>query len=131
MYDIPGTFYSSGYGDKTDTGPALAVERETGTIRAFVMEKDNGLSYGMSGYIYRLSGGTFEKEANLFTSSNYGWFPYFTWDSGGLLLNFFSYAGYYRLWAYQSDGWTLNFGEQIDPDDFKALQQQHDLICIY
>ena len=130
-YELPGPFYSY-QNDRpyTDMGPVLAVNSSTGEMNVFLIEKDVDEYYGMCGYIFTLNGNSIT-QWTLFTGANFGWFPYFEWAGGQLLLNIFSYAGYFSIIGIQDEDWTLYYYEDIYPDDFKALQQQNDLILIY
>ena len=130
-YELPGSFYSY-QNDRpyTDMGPVLAVNSSTGEMNVFFIEKDVDEYYGMCGYIFTLNGNN-TTQWTLFTGANFGWFPYFERAGSQLLLNIFSYAGYFSIIGYQDEDWTLYYNEEIYPDDFKALQQQNDLILIY
>ena len=130
-YELPGSFYSY-QNDRpyTDMGPVLAVNSSTGEMNVFFIEKDVDEYYGMCGYIFTLHGNNIT-QWTLFTGANFGWFPYFERAGSQLLLNIFSYAGYFSIIGYQDEDWTLYYNEEIYPDDFKALQQQNDLILIY
>ena len=128
-YNLPGSFYS--YTDRNfrDTGPVMAVNTQTGKAYVFLIEKDTDETYGMCGYVFTLSNGSISQQT-VFTYANFGWFPYFEWYSDQFLLNMFSYAGYFSIIAPQNEDWALYYNEDIYPDDFLALQQQHDLIYI-
>ena len=129
-YDLPGTFYSYTDRDFRDTGPVMAVNTQTGKTYVFLIEKDTDETYGMCGYVFTLNGGSISQQT-VFTYSNFGWFPYFEWNDDQFLLNMFSYAQYFSIIAPQNEEWTLYYNEDIYPDDFHALQQQHELICIH
>ena len=83
----------------------------------------------MCGYMFCISGGLIDRQT-LFTAANFGWFPYFTWESDQLALNCFSFAGYFAIIAYQDEDWALYYAGDIYPDDFKARQQANNLIFI-
>ena len=129
-YDLPGTFYSYTDRDFRDTGPVMAVNTQTGKTYVFLIEKDTDETYGMCGHVFTLSSGSISQQT-VFTYANFGWFPYFEWNNDQFLLNMFSYAQYFSIIAPQDEDWTLYYNEDIYPDDFHALQQQHDLICIH
>lgn len=132
-YDIPGTFYSyqKDREDK-DLGPALAVDKSSGDMWLFLLEKDADKYYGMSGYIIKISSGSFSK-TTVFSQANFGWYPYFSHDScsGSLVLNSFSFAGYFSLISFEDEDWALYGSCDISPEDFKALQAQNEIIYIF
>ena len=130
-YDLPGTYYThEDYRDFKDVGPAIAVDTSTGDIWAFLIEKDTDEYYGMCGYMFKISGGSISRQT-LFTAANWGWFPFFTWEEDQLILNSFSFAGYYALVALQDEDWALYYAGDIYPDEFKAIQQENDLIFFH
>ena len=130
-YELPGPFYSY-QTDRplTDMGPVLAVDSSTGEMNVFFIEKDVDEYYGMCGYVFTISGNSIT-QWTLFTGSNFGWFPYFERNDNQLLLNIFSYAGYFSIIGMQDEDWALYYNEDIYPDDFKAKQDQNELIMIY
>lgn len=129
-YDLPGSFYSYTDRDFRDTGPVMAVNEQTGEIHVFFIEKDTDETYGMCGYMFNIANGTISRQT-VFTYSNFGWFPFFTWEEDQLALNCFSYSGYFAIIAFQNDNWTLYSAGDIYPDDFKAKQRGKELIFIY
>lgn len=130
-YELPGPFYSY-QTDRphTDMGPVLAVDSSTVEMNVFFIEKDVDEYYGMCGYVFTISGNSIT-QWTLFTGSNFGWFPYFERNDNQLLLNIFSYAGYFSIIGMQDEDWALYYNEDIYPDDFKAKQDQNELIMIY
>ena len=129
-YDLPGSFYSYTDRDFRDTGPVMAVNEQTGEIHVFLIEKDTDETYGMCGYMFNIANGSISRQT-VFTYSNFGWFPFFTWEEDQLALNCFSYSGYFAIIAFQNDNWTLYSAGDIYPDDFKAKQRGKELIFIY
>ena len=130
-YDLPGTYYT--HDDNRnfkDVGPALAVDTSTGTLWAFLIEKDTDEYYGMCGYMFKISNGSVSRQT-VFTASNFGWFPYFTWEDTQLALNCFSFAGYFGIIAFENEDWVLNYAGDIYPEDFKAKQDSHEIIFIH
>lgn len=133
IYDLPGTFYSyQDHRPDTDLGPIMAVDTRTGGMHVFFIEKDDYQpdKYSMRGHMFTILDGAIS-EQTIFTSDNFGWFPYFTWDAHQLVLNCFSFDQYFSITAAQFDNWALQKGGKIQPGDFSARQKANDLILFY
>lgn len=103
------------YGTETNGGPRGALQVQGNEVTVFFNEKTvTSSNYGQNGYRYRLSKTTLDSTTSketLFTSANWGWYPYFD-DSGNVL--HFSFAGYYAMS-------NTNTGAFIWPNDFAKL----------
>jgi hypothetical protein len=98
-------------------------------IGVFLNSKDAMVSYTMDGYYYTspMNNINFQRET-VFDASNWGWFPYFTYDSsaGQPKLHHFSYAGYYAMTSTRNSNgsWSTSRGGHIMPDNFKQQSQE-------
>lgn len=109
----------------------MAVNTSEDIIYLFAFEKDDNSSrYGMTGYVYEITDGTIQRY-KVFDRANWGWMPYFDYSSGDLALHAFSFAGYYALEGTEENGWDMQMTENIMPDEFKALQEEHDKILFF
>lgn len=112
---------------ENDSNFCLEFDLKNRMIIVFANSKSSGNNYRMDGYAFVSSFDnlSFNKE-NVFSSSNWGWFPYFFDANNQNTVIHFSYAGYYQMQSTRnSDGtWTTNYSESKQPDaaceDWKA-----------
>ena len=109
--------------------PCLMLNFQANEIGVFLNSKDAMVSYTMDGYYYTspMNNINFQRET-VFDASNWGWFPYFTYDSsaGQPKLHHFSYAGYYAMTSTRNSNgsWSTSRGGHIMPDNFKQQSQE-------
>lgn len=119
-------------GDYNSQIRSMCINKVTKQIFIFA-NSSLGYSYALDGYCYvaSLNDLSFQRET-VFSTSNFGWWPYFSYESGVLRLNHFSFAGYYAMISTRnSDGtWTTERGGYIRPDDFAAQSEQAGRVLI-
>lgn len=131
--DIPNDIY---FECKEDEGiwhsMCMAVDTEEDIITLFMFEKDeNSNRYSMSGYVYEISNDSIRK-FEVFERANWGWMPFFDRTSGSLILNAFSFAGYYSLEGTRGlFGWDMEEVASIMPDEFEDIQKKHDKVLFF
>lgn len=112
---------------ENDSNFCLEFDLKNRMIIVFANSKSSGNNYRMEGYAFVSSFDnlSFSKE-NVFSSSNWGWFPYFVDVNNQNTVIHFSYAGYYQMQSTRnSDGtWTTNNNGSKQPnaacEDWKA-----------
>ena len=114
--------------------PCIILNYQTNEIGIFCVSKDaKAGNYTMDGYYYTspMNSISFQRE-KVFDNSNWGWFPYFTYDNGQLKLQHFSYKGYYAMTSTRKSvgSWSTSQGSSIRPENFKqnSIQIGHVLI---
>ena len=134
QFELPDTFYiDADCEDKTRFTSCVAMNLSTKDIYIFVFEKDeDSKKYSMTGYMYVVNGGAIKQSSRIFTKENWGWFPYFEYDNT-LLLNFFSYDGYYAETAKlnASGSWTISKGSFIQPDSYRQIRAEKEAIYFF
>ncbi len=131
---LPNSFFAKGTYDKDAVGPCMAIDRSENVAYVFVLEKSGGNDdNGMSGYIYTIRNGSIMK-STLFTSRNFGWYPYFSWSDNRLTLN--SYApdsGIVIKAAYDPtcSDWVLSSGGSISKSTAQSRKASSQIIYIY
>lgn len=133
VYNIPDEMFITPQGSApTDiwAGSCAAFNTDTDEGYFYCFSKNDKRDYTMTGYVYKLTPAGIEKYTT-FTGKNWGWLSYFTYEADGLMLNAFSYGGYYALTAKQSDGWTMKQQGSINPDAFTEKRNQHETIFFY
>lgn len=134
QFELPDTYYiDADCEDKTRITSCVATNLATKDHYIFVFDKDEDAThYTMTGYMYIVNGGSIKQSCKIFTAKNWGWFSYFEYKST-LLLQFFSYLGYYSETAtLNADGsWTISQGSYIKPDSYQQIRAQKEAIYFF
>jgi hypothetical protein len=122
--------------EKFDKGQSACMLFDYPKNRMYIFcnSKDRYHSYTMDGYAYvsPINKANFTRET-VFTSKNWGWFPYFSnQGDGSVTLYFFSYAGYYAMKSVrQSNGtWSTSNVGSINPNNFSIRQSENPSILV-
>ena len=123
------------YMNEDDFQACMVFNLQKREVIVFTNSKTSARNYGMDGYAYvsLLDKISFNKE-NVFTSANWGWYPYFVEsDNQSYSLSHFSYAGYYQMQSERaSDGtWSTNRIGSIRPDDASAKWRANDRMLVH
>ena len=109
--------------------PCMLIDLRNQMIYLFCNSKDaKSTNYTMDGYFYsaQLDNLTFDRQ-NVFGNSNWGWYPYFTYNEDVLSVQHFSFAGYYAMTSVRnSSSWSTSKGNYIKPDDFMINSMEHE-----
>ena len=107
--------------------PAMLFDLISNQLHIFYNSKVEGNNYKLNGYNYvtSLSDINFNKET-VFNGYNWGWFPYYEYNNGQIIIHHFSYAGYYAMKsARNSDGsWSNTRMNSISPQAFAQMWEQ-------
>lgn len=96
--------------DEEDFHTCMEFDLNSRKIIVFANSKTSANNYGMDGFAFvsSLDQLSFSKES-VFTSSNWGWYPYFEeTDNHNYSMIYFSYAGYYKMRAIRNSDGTWN-----------------------
>lgn len=106
---------------------AMLFDLKSNQLYVFCNSKAEDQYYGMHGFGYTATLGelSFRKES-VFTTANWGWWPYFEYIDGRVYLHHFSFAGYYSLVSvrYDDGSWSLNSYQSILPEEFEQIWEQ-------
>lgn len=114
--------------------PCMLMDIPNNRMWIFANSKTNGRDYKMDGFVYTspIDKPNFKKE-QVFSSSNWGWFSFFTGvDDGQPILYHFSYAGYYDMTARRSanGSWSNSKGSYRKPESANAQWQATNLMTV-
>jgi len=113
--------------------PAMLFDLISNQLHIFYNSKVEGNHYKLNGYNYvtSLSDIHFNKET-VFNGYNWGWFPYYEYNNGQIIIHHFSYAGYYAMKsARNSDGsWSNTRMNYIKPDAFAQMWEQAEHVLV-
>jgi hypothetical protein len=108
--------------------PCIILNYQTNEIGIFCVSKDaNAKDYTMDGYCYTSPMNSISfKRVKVFGNDNWGWYPYFTYNSGQLKLQHFSFHGYYAMTSTRSSSgsWSTSRGSYTKPENFKNRSLQ-------
>lgn len=120
-------------GENDSQIPCMAINKQTNQMFIFV-NSSNGYSYSLDGYCYvtSLNSINFWKES-AFTKANWGWWPYFNYENGKLVVHHFSFAGYYAMETSRTGygGWSTKWGNEIQPNDFRTLSKKKPKVYMF
>ena len=121
-------FYSPDDETEVDQTQCMAIDTVSNMIYIFSNSKTVDGNNGMDGFLYvsRLDDINFEMQT-VFTDSNWGWFPYFTYNDGVLTIQHFSFDGNYAMTSTKdsSNQWTTVKGDSMTPGDFKEIRKEN------
>ena len=113
--------------------PCMAINMKTNQMFIFV-NSSNGYAYSLNGYCYvtSLNNISFIKE-EAFTKANWGWWPYFKFENGQLVVNHFSFAGYYGMKTSRTGygRWSTEWGNYIQPNDFRTQSNKMPKVYVF
>jgi hypothetical protein len=127
-------YMEEGYNSNSAQNACMLFDLKSNQIYVFCVSKDQKSNYTMEGFCYgaSLSDLNFQRET-VFTSANWGWYPYFVESpSGRPAVAHFSYAGYYEIISTRdgSNNWSSEWGNKIQPDDFQTRSKQSGRVLV-
>lgn len=123
--------YTDNNDDRLWAGASAAFDVVNDVCYFFAFGKDASGSYSMSGNLYEIRP-SYTQKYELFTGKNWGWYSYFSYGGNAIVLNAFSYNGYYRLLAAKgSTTWAMKQGAYIKPDAFLAERRENETILVF
>jgi len=124
------------YLDSADNDAQTATmlfDLRTSEMKVFINSKTSGSNYSMDGFCYTSSMNSiaYSKET-VFSSKNWGWWPFWVYSNGSISLSHFSYGGYYYMTSSRNESgtWSNTTGRKIYPNDFRSIWEQTDLTLV-
>lgn len=121
------------YHTKEQRDIAMLFDLRSNHLFVFTNSKAEDQYYGMDGFNYTSSLGdlSFNKEV-VFTSKNWGWWPYYEYTDGQVYLYHFSYVSYFAVMSVRNDNgtWSSYSAGSISPDEFRQIWEQKDLVLV-
>ena len=122
-----------GDGESNSQTQCMAIDFNAWKIYIFSNSKTRNIDYKEDGYVFVsfLDNISFIEEP-VFNNYNWGWFPYFTYSSGALSLQHFSFLNYFAVTSTRigNEGWKNEKGMGIQPGAFESRWMEHGSVLV-